>query len=214
MDDWLAGEEEFNWHDDPRHGGYPSDSGDDAFGGWPVPERPVEARTRPRRESAPSHQDVVRRRRTVALLGLSGLIAAVIVAIVIVSTGGSKSNAPLVPTTAQTTPATTQPAATTPASTSTTPSTTTAPATDQSSLQVTLPDSGTLARGDNGDAVLALQKALAALNYDVGTPDGDFGPTTEAAVKAFQQDQGLTADGIVGSTTVQALNDALAATSG
>lgn len=41
------------------------------------------------------------------------------------------------------------------------------------------------------DAVIALQKALKI------TADGDFGPKTEAAVKAFQSANGLVVDGIV-----------------
>ena len=56
----------------------------------------------------------------------------------------------------------------------------------------------TLRLGDKGSDVLALQKRLFAL-------DGHFGPTTEAAIKAFQQSRGLTPDGIVGPATWEAL---------
>lgn len=44
--------------------------------------------------------------------------------------------------------------------------------------------------------VLAVQKRLAALGYtQVGKPDGVAGPKFTAAVKAFQKDNGCTADG-------------------
>ena len=43
------------------------------------------------------------------------------------------------------------------------------------------------------------------LGMDVGKDRGIFGPATEAAVKAFQKEQGLSADGIVGKDTFAAL---------
>jgi len=43
------------------------------------------------------------------------------------------------------------------------------------------------------------------LGMDVGEDRGIFGPATEAAVKAFQKEQGLSADGIVGKDTFAAL---------
>ena len=51
-------------------------------------------------------------------------------------------------------------------------------------------------RGDKGDGVKQLQKALNAAGYDCGTPDGSFGGKTEAAVKALEAANGITADGI------------------
>ena len=43
------------------------------------------------------------------------------------------------------------------------------------------------------------------LGMDVGEDRGIFGPATEKAVKAFQKEQGLTADGVVGKNTWDAL---------
>jgi peptidoglycan hydrolase-like protein with peptidoglycan-binding domain len=59
----------------------------------------------------------------------------------------------------------------------------------------------TLRVGARGEPVRALQNRLNALGYKVGTADGDFGPKTLAAVKAFQKAKGLTADGVVGPKT-------------
>jgi diacylglycerol kinase family enzyme len=58
-----------------------------------------------------------------------------------------------------------------------------------------------LKKGSTGDAVRQLQTALKALGYDVGAVDGQFGAKTEAAVKKFQSDRGIAADGIVGPIT-------------
>lgn len=65
----------------------------------------------------------------------------------------------------------------------------------------------TLRKGMEGATVKKLQKALVELGY-LGV-DGEFGGVTEAAVKAFQQDKGLQADGVVGPKTWHALKDAL-----
>lgn len=63
-----------------------------------------------------------------------------------------------------------------------------------------------LLRGSRGDDVTDLQNFLirAASNYSfipLVTADGLFGPATEAAVRAVQQNQGLEVNGIVGPIT-------------
>ena len=63
----------------------------------------------------------------------------------------------------------------------------------------------TLRRGSTGPEVTALQQRLTDLGFDPNGIDGNFGPGTEAAVKAFQQANGLTVDGIVGPKTRAAL---------
>lgn len=50
-------------------------------------------------------------------------------------------------------------------------------------------------------AVAQIQRRLIAQGYDAGKVDGIYGAKTRAAVKRFQQDHGLIADGIVGSAT-------------
>lgn len=80
-------------------------------------------------------------------------------------------------------------------------------------LDGTVPtDKPTLRRGDRGDYVVELQKDLMTLGYSVGASgaDGIFGRNTETAVKAFQSNSGLVADGIVGKRTWAALDEAIA----
>ncbi len=55
---------------------------------------------------------------------------------------------------------------------------------------------GILKRGDRGDEVKELQEALNSRGFNCGTPDGDFGGMTEAAVSAFESASDLPADGI------------------
>ena len=72
-------------------------------------------------------------------------------------------------------------------------------------------DKPTLRRGSSGDYVVELQKDLMQLGYDVGATgaDGKYGAKTEVAVKAFQANSGLTADGICGPKTWAALDAAI-----
>ena len=65
----------------------------------------------------------------------------------------------------------------------------------------------TLRKGDKGQYVTLLQTKLKNKGYDLGRygVDGDFGSATLAAVKAFQGDNGLTVDGVVGKKTWEAL---------
>lgn len=50
-----------------------------------------------------------------------------------------------------------------------------------------------------------IQEALKQAGFDPGPIDGVWGRNTIAAVKAFQEDEGLEADGIVGPQTIAAL---------
>src|SRR5215207_10645503 len=59
-------------------------------------------------------------------------------------------------------------------------------------------------KGDRDHPVKTLQYLLRARGHNV-TVDGIFGPKTDAAVRAFQQQKGLAVDGIVGPDTWSAL---------
>ena len=60
--------------------------------------------------------------------------------------------------------------------------------------------------GASGDEVLELQKRLKSEGYLTATPNGNYGPATQAAVKAYQRAHGLSPLGIVGPGTRAALN--------
>lgn len=60
--------------------------------------------------------------------------------------------------------------------------------------------------------VLQIQHLLCYLGYDPGSCDGIQGANTQAAVKKFQADFGLTADGIPGEATQKMLTGAVAGT--
>jgi cell wall-associated NlpC family hydrolase len=66
----------------------------------------------------------------------------------------------------------------------------------------------TVRMGAKGASVRTLQEKLRARGFDPGPLDGDFGPRTDGAVRAFQRAKGLTVDGIVGPQTWGALGGA------
>jgi len=67
----------------------------------------------------------------------------------------------------------------------------------------------TLRKGDQGSYVTLAQTELIQKGYDCGKwgADGKFGAATETAVKKFQKDHGLDADGVIGPDTWAALED-------
>jgi hypothetical protein len=64
-----------------------------------------------------------------------------------------------------------------------------------------------LTQGDTGSAVEQLQADLAEAGVYRGAIDGIYGPGTAQAVSAFQRQQNLPVDGVVGAQTWQALRD-------
>lgn len=64
----------------------------------------------------------------------------------------------------------------------------------------------TLREGDRGLAVEALQQRLQTLGFYDGSITGYFDALTAVAVQQFQQSRGIYANGVVGSTTLFALN--------
>jgi N-acetylmuramoyl-L-alanine amidase len=62
-----------------------------------------------------------------------------------------------------------------------------------------------LKSGSTGNEVKEVQRRLKMWGYYSGATDGIFGSATKAAVISFQKKNGLTADGIVGAKTYQAL---------
>lgn len=67
----------------------------------------------------------------------------------------------------------------------------------------------TLQRGDEGDNVRHLQHRLIVHGKSLSPygADGGFGALTELRVKEFQQEEGMTVDGVVGPATWRALED-------
>lgn len=62
-----------------------------------------------------------------------------------------------------------------------------------------------LGKGDEGEAVKALQERLRVAGFYYGNSTGIYGPITEDAVKRFQRAYGLDVDGVVGAQTLTKL---------
>jgi hypothetical protein len=171
---------------------------DDWFEGIDPEERPVSGRGRDRdREdwlqdaAAPPRawlESIDKRVVVLAVVGIALLIA------VLAAAGVFSSNPPASVTTVTSTTTNT---------TTTTQQTTTPPA------QALPAPTTTLKPGDTGAQVTVLQRALASLGFSSGKIDGQYGPSTESAVKGFQRTAKLTPDGIVGPATLAALATAL-----
>lgn len=65
--------------------------------------------------------------------------------------------------------------------------------------------SANVERGSKGDNAKLVQRRLKELGYYTGSVDGNFGSGSEKALKAFQEKNGLTADGIAGKGTYAVL---------
>ena len=70
---------------------------------------------------------------------------------------------------------------------------------------VTGAEAASYKKGSSGETVKQIQTALKNQGFYSGTVDGVYGSATESAVRAFQQDRGLTPDGKAGSWTLKAL---------
>lgn len=94
------------------------------------------------------------------------------------------------------------------ASLPTVPKVTSVPVTPPPTTAPTATPQGSLKLGSTGEDVRTVQRKLKELGFYKGSVDGDFGEGTEAAVKAFQKQYGLTVDGKVGPNTLAKLASA------
>ncbi len=232
IDDWLGEISDDDWNEDTgertagRHQGDHDDLavpvGDDSHGAW------ADDRSRPPDsiDANVARREAVHRRRLFAGLVLAtALVVATGIAVVIFRGGDAAptttvaepvtSSPEQTETDASPTPTTTTPADTSETQAGNSPSEEpTAPTATDATF--TLPAGTKLRLGEDADPAVVsdLQQALKTAGYDPGAIDGKYGQKTVAAVVAFQQASGLSADGVVGAATAAALNKAPAADAG
>lgn len=66
--------------------------------------------------------------------------------------------------------------------------------------------SGDMQQSTNSATVKQAQQALRQMGHDAGPADGQWGPKTQSAVKAFQQSKGIEASGRLDARTLGELN--------
>ena len=213
VDDWLGDISDDDWGESPtkrtdRRGASPVSRELPSLEGDLRRDRAPDRPTRPV-VAGDAHRAVVERRRLVAGVVVVVVLALAVVVAVLLLRGGGQTPVTAVP---EPTTTTTAPREDNPSLTPTTPSPSprsTTPSTGASAF--TLPEGTKLRRGEGDPAVIEeLQEALVKAGYDPGPADGTYGRRTEAAVVAFQQANGLSADGVVGPETASALNSAVA----
>jgi len=59
----------------------------------------------------------------------------------------------------------------------------------------------TLQQGSSGGAVALAQRCLRRNGFDPGPTNGEFGPSTDAAVRDFQNAMACVVDGVIGDQT-------------
>ena len=212
-DDWFSPvEQSAAAREDPPREGNPSSGHEpewEVADGWEDDDRTA-------RDMAHRHIGIVLAVIAAILLVLAGLLVGRVTkdSTTAVVTVTSTVTTPAETTPAETTPAETTPAETTPAETTpaaTTETTTTPAVTTPDSPPTSVPADETLRPGTKGSqSVATLQAALTSLGYPAGTPDGSYGPSTVAAVSAFQTANNLPVDGVAGPATLAAINTALA----
>jgi hypothetical protein len=223
LDDWFGDIADEDWSEDaaefaeqrratPVRQEHRAPEGDTERDG--LTRSPTQARTAATTEA---RRGAVERRRAIAALMVLLLIGLGAGAAVLVLRDGAESPVTTVPRS----PTVTTPARTETDSLPTTPTTTTPTAPSENAPTFTLPEGTKLQRGEgvgesdltvstDPELITELQRALARAGFDPGSPDGTFGQSTEAAVIAFQQANGLSPDGIVGPETADALSSAVA----
>jgi peptidoglycan hydrolase-like protein with peptidoglycan-binding domain len=80
-----------------------------------------------------------------------------------------------------------------------------APSPAPAPTETPLPKAAACSPGDTGEDVILLQTMLIGLGFDPGEADGIYGGMLKAAVRDFQLYAGLTADGVAGAQTAEAL---------